>query len=249
MKLPMKKICTALLSGMLLSSVAMAQAPRVIPYPDGLDTKTEGASSAPADINHKGSKYFSQLDYYNMKSTKDLTILSHFPTYQQSTEYTCGPAAGLTVLYYFGNTQYDEMSLAKEMKTQGYPIGTNPQDMAEFFKRIGWHVESSMDGISFDTYEAFRDFVLKELKAGHPIMVENVEWGGHWRVIIGYDTMGTEATLDDVLIFADSYDTCDHLQDGYAVGSSWKFYSMWFDHYMLPDAQRNQPFIVAYPQD
>ena len=111
----MKKIYALLLCYMLFSSVAMAQVPKVIPYPEGLDIKTEGASSAPADINHKGSKYFSQLDYYNMKSNKDLTILSHFPTYQQSTEYTCGPAAGLMVLYYFGNTQYDEMSLAKEM--------------------------------------------------------------------------------------------------------------------------------------
>lgn len=231
-----------------LSTAALAKAPRVIPYPKGLDTVSEGASSAPNSINHKNSKYFSQLDYYKMKSSKGLTILSNYPTYQQSTEYTCGPAAGLTVLYYFGNTDYDEMSLAKEMKTQGYPIGTNPQDMADFFKRLGWYVESSMDGISFESYDLFMAFVLKELKAGHPIMVENVEWGGHWRVIIGYDTMGTEATLDDVLIFADSYDTCDHLQDGYTVGSSWKFYSMWFDHYMLPEAQRSQPFILAYPK-
>ena len=25
------------------------------------------------------------------------------------------------------------------------------------------------------------------------------DWGGHWQVIIGYDTMGTETTQDDVL--------------------------------------------------
>ena len=46
-------------------------------------------------------------------------------------------------------------------------------------------------------------FVQKELKAGHPIMVENVFMGGHWRVIIGYDTMGTQTIADDVLIFAE----------------------------------------------
>ena len=131
--------------------------------------------------------------------------------------------------------------------TKGYPIGTNPKDMAEFFRRIGWHVESSVDGIGFDSYEAFAGFVQKELKAGHPIMVENVEWGGHWRVIIGYDNMGTETTLDDVLIFMDSYDTSDHLQDGYTVGNGWRFFAMWFDHSMLPEDQRNQPFILAYP--
>ena len=108
-------------------------------------------------------------------------------------------------------------------------------------------METSLEGKGFDSYEAFAGFVQKELKAGHPIMVENVEWGGHWRVIIGYDNMGTETTLDDVLIFMDSYDTSDHLQDGYTVGNGWRFFAMWFDHSMLPEEQKNQPFILAYP--
>ena len=80
-----------------------------------------------------------------------------------------------------------------------------------------------------------------------PIMVENVEWGGHWRVIIGYDTMGTNNTLDDVLILVDPYDTCDHKQDGYVVNNGEKFFSMWFDHSMLPEEQKEQPFIIARP--
>ena len=237
----------ALGAGTALAQSADGQMPQVIPYPEGLDTKSEGASAAPPEINHQPSRYFTALDYYNMQPDNNLTILSHYPTYQQATEYTCAPAAGLTVLHYFGFSQYDEMGLAKEMKTQGYPIGTNPKDMAEFFRRIGWHVETSLEGKGFDSYEAFAGFVQKELKAGHPIMVENVEWGGHWRVIIGYDNMGTETTLDDVLIFMDSYDTSDHLQDGYTVGNGWRFFAMWFDHSMLPEDQRNQPFILAYP--
>ena len=79
-------------------------------------------------------------------------------------------------------------------------------------------------------------------------MVENVEWGGHWRVIIGYDTCGTENTLDDVLIMADSYDTSDHYQDGYAVNNAERFFSMWFDSSMFPKKQRNQPWIIAKPK-
>lgn len=88
----------------------------------------------------------------------------------------------------------------------------------------------------------------ESLRRGIPIMVENVAWGGHWRVIIGYDTMGTETTLDDVLIMADPYDTCDHKQDGYVVNNGEKFYSMWFDHSMLPEDQREQPWIAAHPR-
>ena len=80
-------------------------------------------------------------------------------------------------------------------------------------------------------------------------MVENVEWGGHWRVIIGYDDLGTGSTLDDVLIMADPYDTCDHNQDGYAANNGEKFYSMWFDHSMLPKKERYQPWIIATPNE
>ena len=43
------------------------------------------------------------------------------------------------------------------------------------------------------------------------------DWRGHWQVIIGYDTMGTETTQDDVIVVADPYDTTDHNQDGYGV--------------------------------
>lgn len=66
-------------------------------------------------------------------------------------------------------------------------------------------------------------------------------------MIIGYDDLGTGSTLDDVLIMVDPYDTCDHKQDGYTVNNGEKFYSMWFDHSMLPKEQAEQPFIIAFP--
>ena len=89
-------------------------------------------------------------------------------------------------------------------------------------------------------------FVRETLTAGHPILVENIEWGGHWRVIIGYDDMKTENTLDDVLIMADPYDTSDHKQDGYTVNNAERFFSMWLDPHM-PEGQQEQAFIIAHP--
>ena len=65
------------------------------------------------------------------------------------------------------------------------------------------------------------------LKKGIPVMVAWNDWGGHWQVIIGYDTMGTETTQDDVLIVADSYDTTDHNQDGYGIYPAERFYYNW----------------------
>ena len=231
----MKNKLAAILAASILFSANFASA------------EDEGAAAAPTEINHKNSIYFTEPDFYIMKSKGSLTILPKYPTYQQTTEYTCGPAAALTVFKYYNIYYYDEMNLAKEMKTSD-KVGTNPADMVNFLKSIGWNVQSSLDSKPIESYAEFQNFVTENLKRGRPIMVENVEWGGHWRVIIGYDSMNTDSDLDDVLIFADSYDTSDHKQDGYTVGNGWRFFSMWFDHSMLPEDQRNQPFVIACPK-
>ncbi|MBQ7221537.1 MAG: C39 family peptidase [Synergistaceae bacterium] len=242
----MKKALLALV--IMAVCVPCSGAVRVIPYPESLDVKSEGASSAPAEINHKGSVYFdTATDYYETASTDSRIILRNYPTYQQTRENTCGPASALTVLWYYGVKDYDEMALAREMKTKP-EVGTAPKDMLAFFERLGWKTQSSIHRSKrFEDYGSFMKFVQDNLKAGVPILVENVEFGGHWRVIIGYDTMNTESEADDVLIMVDPYDTSDHQQDGYTVNNGERFYYMWFDHYMLPEDQRDQPFIVAHP--
>ena len=152
----------------------------------------------------------------------------------------------MSVLYYFDNQDFNEAMLAKRMKTKP-EIGTSLGNMVKFFKEIGWEVQSSLGKPPMDRDE-FQKFVIKNISAGNPIMVENVEFGGHWRVIIGVDTMGTEIISDDVLIFDDPFDTSDHKQDGYAVGSLDRFYWMWFDYCMLPKKERNQPWLIATPK-
>lgn len=81
----------------------------------------------------------------------------------------------------------------------------------------GFEVYSTLD--CRDTvHDVFTfDFIQQTLKDGHPIAIGWNDWGGHWQVIIGYDTMGTETTQDDVIIVADPYDTTDHNQDGYGI--------------------------------
>jgi len=181
-----------------------------------------------------------------MTSSGDRIILPHYPTFQQTTEYSCGPAAARTVLDFFGNNDFDETTLIKLMKTKP-KIGTSLGNMVKFFKSIGWNVQSSLDTPPMDQ-AAFQKFVMKNLSQGKPILVENVEFGGHWRVIIGCDGMNTASDLyDDVLIFADPYDTSDHKMDGYSIGSLDRFFWMWFDHNMLPKKERNQTWLIATP--
>ncbi len=220
---------------------------KVIPYPPDYNLTSEGASAYHGIGNVKHSPYYSVLDFYDLKSTKNLTILSNYKTYQQTTEISCGPSAALTVLYHFGNTTWDEKKLMASMDTKP-AIGTDTAGMVKFFKQIDWNVSSSLDQPKFSNPQDVKNFILKNLKNNTPIMVENIEWGGHWRVIIGYDTMGTDTIADDVLILADSYDTADHQQDGYTINPAEKFFYMWFDAHMLPQGQQDQQWVVASPQ-
>ncbi len=209
-------------------------------------TTTLLIGNACAENNHADSIYYPRIDFYNMNSTADRIILPHYPTYQQTTEFSCGPAAALTVLNFFDNRDFDEQALIERMETKPQ-VGTSLGNMVKFFKSIGWKVQSSFDTPPMDEFE-FQKFVMKNLAAGNPIIVENVEWGGHWRVIIGYDSLKTEKIDDDVLIFADPYDTTDAAQDGYSFGSFDRFYWMWFDHNILPEGERNQAWLIATPK-
>ena len=250
MKLRLYLLITYILLGVSFSGVNTVFAESsVIPYPSGYDLTSEGASSYNGLGNVTDSPYYKAVDFFNMKSTDTLTILPKYKTYQQTTEITCGPAAALTVLYYSGNTKWDELKIAGIMKTKP-GTGTDTSGMVAFFKSIGWDVKSSLttakkDGTTFSGINDFKEFVTSNLKNNTPIMVENIDWGGHWRVIIGYDTMGTETTADDVLILADPYDTGDHLQDGYVINPVEKFYYMWFDAHMLPKGQKTQQWLTV----
>lgn len=247
-----------LLTALIIICSTAGAAERVVPFPHELDTQSSGASSYNAAGDVKDSPYFQVMDYYALKSnSKGLTILSAFPTYQQTTEVTCGPAAALTVLYYFGNKKYDEHMLSILMGTlheakNGGEMGTSTSGMVKFFKSIGWKVASSLDrpknrAHDFETPEQFRNFILKNLREGVPVMVENMYWGGHWRVIIGYDTMNTEKTTDDVIIFMDSYDVLDHRQDGYTVQAAEGLFYTWKDMEYLPKGERVQQWLTARP--
>ena len=236
----MKKFFIAVM--MLMLTAACACAEDVSDVPD-----YGGAAAAPADINHPDSIYFMRTNFYELTSADGLIILTHYPTALQASDFSCGPVAALTVLRWFGNNNFDEATLVREMKTQPL-VGTSLSNMVKFFRDLSWEVHSRLDTPPIKELDEFQKFVVDNLSAGTPIMVENVEYGGHWRVIVGYDTLGTENLFDDVLIFADPFDTSDHHSDGFCVGSADRFFNMWFDHSMLPENERDQPWLTARPK-
>lgn len=245
-----RKLRAALLTltaAALLSGTALAaDDARTIPYPETYNTQIAGASPYIGQIDIADSPYYRAPDFFTMTSNDHLTILPRYKTYQQTTDITCGPAAALTVLHHFGSTKYTELELAGVMGTK-YKVGTATEGMVKFFESIGWKVDSSLTNAKFSDFDKFALFVNGSLKKNTPILVENIDWGGHWRVIIGYDTMGTTTLGDDVLIMADPFDTSDHKQDGYTIVPAERFFHMWFDAYTQPEKHREQQWVVAHP--
>lgn len=93
-----------------------------------------------------------------------------------------------------------------------------------------------------DSY--FVKWLTDNLTNNRPIMVEWADWDGHWQAIIGYDNNGTPEIGDDILIFADPYDTSDHMQDGYYYYPLERWFYMWSDLSIGETPYQLQQYII-----
>jgi|AGTN01.2.fsa_nt_gi hypothetical protein len=242
-----------------------------IPYGSALEDEfgLEGAAGVEREADVKESPYFKHLDFYNMTNTETLTILTHYKTVQQATEWTCGPAAALTVLEWFGvRVDLNEQDLVA-LRHKPNPGATNLRQMIYIFEELNdagltdfniistYDLNEGVEGVDFDA-DAMRgkqnaqwsedipeNMLLSYLEKGIPVIIGWDDWGGHWTVVIGYDTMGTDTTADDVLIVVDPYDTTDHNQDGYVIWSFERLYYNWLNSF---DPQfKNNVFLIVEP--
>jgi len=193
------------------------------------DTEYQSGTNDPA---------VSQYYVLDIKSAIPRTglILLNLAAFQQTTEYTCGPAAVVSLLGFYGQTA-DEMELASEMNTST-TTGTTPENMAIWLENNGFDVTWGEHG----SLELIRDNLSKNT----PTLVEWSDWGGHWVVAVGYDTRNTENPMDDVIIFADPYDRHDDNMDGIDWFNAQRFYYMWYDALLFGKVMK-QVFIVATP--
>ena len=232
----------------------MPSSPRVhaIPYPKQYceHLKESGASAFAGKTNHLHSRYYVFNDYFNMVSDKTLHILTHFKTYQQTTEYTCGAACSLMVLNWFGKKKYHEM-LVGELIESFPETGTSVECIADFFDLIGFDVDyHAGTDLRFQEPEDFEKYVVDCIDKQTPILVDWVDWAGHWQVIIGIDTCGSDNPYDDVLILADPYDVTNHFQDGYYTFPLARFFYMWREGPCTQKAEPyQQPFVAARPRE
>lgn len=215
------------------------------------------------EANIIDSPYFCKFDFYNSSPTKTLIKLDKFQTYQQSEGWSCGAACCLMALNYFGEKNITEKQLISDLDTRSFKnrkedgsCGTSTKSIVKYFIDHGYKVESALNkpdelvnssNKSFDNYIDFANYVKKHLRDGNVIMVENVEFGGHWMVIVGYDDMGRPDFPDvHVIVFADPYDVNSHWQDGYIVRSAVRYFDQWFDCKWLPKDQTEQQYVTVY---
>ena len=233
------------------AAITVGSQDHTIPYPCkyGNSPALDGASSFSGAADHLQSRYYVANDYFHMKSDATLHILTQFQTYQQTTEYTCGAASALMVLNWFGQKQYHEKAVAGLLETHS-TRGSTVESIADLFDLIGWNVDhhASTDR-RFGTVEEAERAIIDYIDHGIPIMVDWVDWAGHWQVLIGIDTCGTDTPYDDVLIFADPYDVTDHKQDGYYTYPLGRFFGMWREGPCADKAvPYQQPFVAVWPK-
>jgi len=161
---------------------------------------------------------FYVLDIKNAMPRNGLSFI-YLDSYQQTTEYTCGPASVISLLRHYGKSG-DELRIAEEMGTST-TCGTTPEQMATWLNNNGfnasWHENADLDTL--------RNNLTKNI----PTLVEWSDWGGHWVLVVGYDTRNTPSMSDDVIIFADPYDHHDDHNDGLSWFNAERFYYMWYD--------------------
>lgn len=189
-------------------------------------------------LSKRKINWFYQVDIAALKNSSSINFIAGLHGYQQTTEYTCGPAALLGLAKYYRHpdiqeNQETEMRIATEAGTRGFDNlnpgekpGTTPDEMVSWLRNHGFNAEVS--------YEDKGDYssltkLKKNIQQKNPTIVEWIDLSGHWVIAVGYDDRETPEISDDIIIFADSYDKYDDRKDGYTIMNAERFYWMWFD--------------------
>ena len=194
----------------------------------------------------------SAANYYEMKPSPWYVSLG-VRGYQQTTDYTCAPAAVMSLLHWYKllpdkelNAQ-TEMRISREMGTrdmQSPQPGTTTEEIVKWLDSNGFVVLAGQDG----TVELVRSYLNK----GIPVLVEWIDWGGHWVVATGYHAAyESPAKGPDTIFFADpaSHWSNPNNPDGISSFNAWRFRDMWFDvQYLNPGQITRNVYIVAVPK-
>ncbi len=206
------------------------------------------------------SQYFLENDFYNMNSTDEdypLTLLPKFKSYQQTMQDSSAFACLVMVFNDLGldiTDEYSELSLLNKYQTHFnttvYNNGLSVDDynLSAFINSL--NLGFTAEARKIDNFTGAGDYikneVIKNLKEGNYILVRYMSASNfQWKVIIGWEQMGTDYLHDDVIIFADPFDSTDHHQTGYSHVRAEMFSKWWkYNDYKLNLSNFNQSVII-----
>ncbi|MES2217787.1 MAG: C39 family peptidase [Pseudomonadota bacterium] len=141
-----------------------------------------------AYINYEG---------YHVPNPHKHLVLTNVYSYQQSTNYTCGPAVVMTLLQHYGKLSMSdmnrdtEMRIAKEMNTT--MSGTSQDEMVAWLRKNGFSVQSGQN-VSLD-------MLINNINRGIPTIIAWNDLSEHAMLVVGYNSEGASPAGDHDVIF------------------------------------------------
>jgi hypothetical protein len=169
--------------------------------------------------------------------------------YQQTTGYTCGPSAVMSVLAYYGALNASELNHATEMRIAA-EMGTNPANGTDATNMAAWLARTYPDfSVSWGT-DGSLAMLRKHLAAGDSVIVDWVDWGGHFVATLGYFAGGADpGEGKDTIYFADP---AVHFYAPNPLGvsgfTSDRFAAMWISNVYPGETPTRNVYVLAKPR-
>lgn len=149
--------------------------------------------------------------------------------YQQTTGYTCGPSSVMSVMHYYGKLNDSQLTHGTEMKIAA-GMQTNPNNGTSAEPMVAW-----LNANGFDAYSATGGTITdikRYLKEGTPVIIDWVDWGGHWVAATGYfEGAPDPESGKDTIFFADPAAHFQNVNNSLGITGfvSDRFADMWFN--------------------
>jgi hypothetical protein len=140
-----------------------------------------GANCTTPYPNDTAIAWFPKIDMTILSASQNVDFIPNVKAYQQTTDYTCGPAALLSLAKFYGMPGIEEdakteMRIAKESGTRDLNSsqpGTKPQEMVAWLEKNGFNVQLEFEDKGDSTA---LNRLRENIRSGIPTLV--------WRTMI-----------------------------------------------------------------
>jgi hypothetical protein len=146
---------------------------------------------------------------YEVPTPHKHLVLTNVYSYQQSTNYTCGPSVVMTLMQHYGKlsasemNQETEMRIAKEMNTTA--AGTSQDNMVAWLEKNGFSVQSGQN--------VTLDMLINNINSGVPTIIAWNDFSEHAMLVIGYNSESASPTGNKDVIFTADPESSSYIEE------------------------------------